>query len=302
MGGPHTPARVRRRRWRSAAIAQVAAGPLLDRRRPAAPAQACSRRRPGSAPARSPSRRTAAPSGPPTRRATTITAHRVRGPAARARRSTSAARRSTSRSRPTGASRSSLTAVYDRPGLAVVDLRSGAGRSPRRRPRALRRRALAPTAAAPTCPAAGPHGTLTRVDRRTGMVHAPIELGAHSARPRAHPDGKHALVALNGESRRRRRRTSRRPRVRRRSPPRRFPTRLAVAPDGRSALVTPQRLRRPPGHAAGPRRRSGTQARHHRRGPGRRGVQPRRHGRAGRQQRRGHRVRPETSTGATGGA
>jgi DNA-binding beta-propeller fold protein YncE len=128
-----------------------------------------------------------------------------------------------------------ITAFYDHPGLAVVNLRTkqvvrlDVGPEPG---------AVAFTRHGHAAWVAGgaAEGTLTRVDLKTGRVHPPIAVGSHPRGLALHPDGKHAVVALNGEAavavvtlatgKVRRMRT------------RPFPHRVAVAPDGRHALVT----------------------------------------------------------------
>jgi DNA-binding beta-propeller fold protein YncE len=128
------------------------------------------------------------------------------------------------------------TASYDRPGVVLVDLRTGeidhldVGPEPY---------AVAFTASGRSAyvSGGGRDGTLTRVDPRTGRVHAPIPVGAHPRGLALHPDARHALVALNGEAAvavvaLRKARVARRVAT----PP--FPAQLAVSPDGRRALVT----------------------------------------------------------------
>ena len=137
---------------------------------------------------------------------------------------------------PNGAQALVVTAFFDRPGLAFVDLRSGevdridVGTEPYAVAFARNGRSAYVTGS-------GHNGTLTRVDARTGHVHDPIAVGAHARGLALHPDGKHALVALNGEAaiavvalrgRRIARRVATAP----------FPAQLAVSPDGRRALVT----------------------------------------------------------------
>ncbi|MCW2999781.1 MAG: beta-propeller repeat protein [Solirubrobacterales bacterium] len=128
------------------------------------------------------------------------------------------------------------TASYDNPGLVLVDLRTGhvdhldVGPEPY---------AVAFTASGRSAyvSGGGREGTLTRVDPRTGRVHAPVPVGAHARGLALHPDGKHALVALNGEAA-----VAvvalRKGRIVRRIATPLFPAQLAVSPDGRRALVT----------------------------------------------------------------
>ncbi|MCW3015631.1 MAG: hypothetical protein JWO02_2723 [Solirubrobacterales bacterium] len=128
------------------------------------------------------------------------------------------------------------TAFYDEPRLALVDLRSGqvehldVGPEPY---------AVVFTASGRRAyvSGGGPDGTLTRVDPDTGRVHPPVAIGAHARGLALHPDGQHALVALNGEAAvavvpLRGVRTVRHVAT---SP---FPAQLAISPDGARALVT----------------------------------------------------------------
>jgi len=89
------------------------------------------------------------------------------------------------------------TAAYDRPGLAIVDLLTGevdrldVGAAPRAV-------VFAPNGRSAYVAGGGREGTLTRVELRSGHVHAPIAVGADPHGLAVLPDGKHALVALNG--------------------------------------------------------------------------------------------------------
>jgi DNA-binding beta-propeller fold protein YncE len=130
-----------------------------------------------------------------------------------------------------------LTASYDRPGLAVVDLARGAvakrldvGEDPY----AL---ALAPAGGKAFVSGGGTKGTLTAVDLRSHAAGPAIPVGAHPRGVAVVPGGGRALVALNGAAglavvdlvHGRRTRTIR-------TPP--FPYRVAISPNGKRALVT----------------------------------------------------------------
>ncbi len=129
-----------------------------------------------------------------------------------------------------------VTAFYDRPGLAVVDLRLGqverldVGAEPHSV-------VFGRSGRSAYVAGGGRDGTLTRVDPEHGRVHPPLAIGAHPRGLALMPDGKHALVALNGEAA-----VAvvalRKLRVTRRIKTRAFPAQVAIAPDGKRALVT----------------------------------------------------------------
>jgi DNA-binding beta-propeller fold protein YncE len=127
------------------------------------------------------------------------------------------------------------TAFYDRPGLAVVRLHTGhvarVDVGPEPGSVAFERHARVAWVAG-----GGSAGTLTGVDLKTGHAHAPIAIGNHPRGLALLPDGKHALVALNGQSS-----------VAlvtlatghvRHIATRAFPQGVAVSPDGKHAIVT----------------------------------------------------------------
>jgi YVTN family beta-propeller protein len=128
------------------------------------------------------------------------------------------------------------TAFYDRPGLTLVDLRSGqvdrldVGPDPG----AI---AFAANGRSAYVVGGGREGTLTRVDPGSGRVHDAIALGAHPRGLALHPDGRHALVALTGEAA-----VAvvslRSGRVTRRIATAPFPAQLAISPDDKRAFVT----------------------------------------------------------------
>lgn len=128
------------------------------------------------------------------------------------------------------------TAFYDRPGLAIVDLVTGqvdrldVGPEPYAV-------AFAPKGRSAYVVGGGREGTLTRVEPRSGRVHAPVALGEHPRGLAITPDGKHALVALNGDAAIAVVSLARR-RIARRIATRPFPYLLAASPDGTRALVT----------------------------------------------------------------
>ena len=183
-------------------------------------------------------------------------------------RSTSEAPRAQSRSRRMAACAVVTTAFYDRPGVAIVDLRGGrvsrvdAGPEP------------CAVAFAPDGDARlrerrqrGGHADCHRPGRRAGRT-ARRAVGRHARGAAITPDGEHAPGGVNGgravafvdlE------RMTLLDRVR--TLP--FPREIAVSPDGQRALRDPQRLRRAPGHR---RSTSGNGARRsglRRRGPAR---------------------------------
>lgn len=127
------------------------------------------------------------------------------------------------------------TAFYDRPGLAIVGLRSGRVKRVELdgEPGAV---ALTPEAQTAYVVRGGPEGALTRVRPRDGRVERTIPVGSHPRGLALSADGRHAIVALNGE-----RaiavvelRTMRVHRIRTAS----FPAAVAITADGRRALVT----------------------------------------------------------------
>jgi len=138
--------------------------------------------------------------------------------------------------RPDGHHALVTTAFYDHPGLAIVDLRSGDVDhvDVAAEPGAL---ALAASGRRAYVVGGGPDGTLTRVDAGNGRVHAAVPVGAHPRGVALHPDGRHALVAINGESA-----VAvvdlRRGKVKRTIKTAAFPSQLAISPDGMRALVT----------------------------------------------------------------
>jgi len=128
------------------------------------------------------------------------------------------------------------TAFYDKPALALIDVLTGevdhvdVGPEPG---------AVAFTRDGRNAYVAGggTHGTLTRVELRSGRVHAPIAVGAHPHGLALHPDGKQALVALNGAGAVAVVALARRT-VERRIPTSPFPSQLAISKDGKRAVVT----------------------------------------------------------------
>jgi DNA-binding beta-propeller fold protein YncE len=128
------------------------------------------------------------------------------------------------------------TAFYDRPGLAIVDLLSGhverVDVGPEPYTVAFDRHGHSAYVVG-----GGRDGTLVRVHPRTGRVDDPVDLGKHPRGFALHPDGAHALVAINGahhiavvslvKGK-----------VVRRIETRPFPYLLAASPDARRALVT----------------------------------------------------------------
>jgi DNA-binding beta-propeller fold protein YncE len=128
------------------------------------------------------------------------------------------------------------TAFYDTPALALIDVLTGevdhvdVGPEPG---------AVAFTHDGRSAYVAGggAHGTLTRVELRSGHVHTPIEVGAHPHGLALHPDGKRALVALNGAGAVAVVALARR-KVERRIPTSRLPSQLALSKDGTRAFVT----------------------------------------------------------------
>lgn len=138
--------------------------------------------------------------------------------------------------RPDGHHALVTTAFYDHPGLAIVDLRSGDVDhvDVTAEPGAL---ALSADGRRAYVVGGGRDGTLTRVDAGSGKVHAAIAVGAHPRGVALHPDGEHALVAVNGAAA-----VAvvdlRRGRVTRRIRTAAFPSQLAISSDGLRALVT----------------------------------------------------------------
>ena len=129
-----------------------------------------------------------------------------------------------------------VSAFYDRPGLALVDLRSGeitrfdVGPEPRTVVwgRGGRSAYVA---------GGGANGTLTKLEPASGRIYSPIAVGAHPRGLALMPGGRRALVALNGDAAIAvvdlRRRV-----VARRIATRPFPYRVAVARDAKRARVT----------------------------------------------------------------
>ncbi len=128
------------------------------------------------------------------------------------------------------------TASHDRPGVAVVDLKSGEVNHVKvgREPSGV---AFAPDGQSAWVTGGGRDGTLTRVKPKSGRVGERIEVGAHPRGVAVLPGGKRALVALNGAAA-----VAlvdlKRGRVRRRIRTAPFPRDVAVSPDGKRALVT----------------------------------------------------------------
>jgi DNA-binding beta-propeller fold protein YncE len=128
------------------------------------------------------------------------------------------------------------TGFYDRPGLAVVDLRTdevdrlAVGPSPYGV-------AFAPNGRSAYVSGGGAKGTITRVDPGTGRVHPPIPVGAHPRGLSIVPHGKAALVALNGAAQIARVDLVRRF-VTRTIATAPFPHQLVVSPHGTRALVS----------------------------------------------------------------
>ncbi len=126
-----------------------------------------------------------------------------------------------------------LTSAHDRPGLVVVDLRSGAidrvdvGAAPQ---------AVAFTADGRHAWVTGEEG-LFRVTPATGAVTAPVDLGGRARGLALHPDGRRALVALHTSSAVAVVSLQRR-RVTRRIATEAFPSQVAISPRGNRALVT----------------------------------------------------------------
>jgi DNA-binding beta-propeller fold protein YncE len=128
------------------------------------------------------------------------------------------------------------TAFFDRPGLAVVGLRAGhverleVGPEPAAV-------AFAATSGAAFVSGGGAEGTLTRVLPASGRVLRAFTVGRHPRGLAILPDGRHALVALNGEAAVALVSLAER-RVVRRIATAPFPSELALSPDGKLALVT----------------------------------------------------------------
>jgi DNA-binding beta-propeller fold protein YncE len=128
------------------------------------------------------------------------------------------------------------TGFYDRPGLAILDLkghhveRADVGPEPCSV-------AITPDGESAYVTGAGVDGTLTRVDMRHGSVHPALAVGRHPRGLAITPDGERALVAVNGgasivvidlEASKVIGRIKTLP----------FPRNVAVSPDGERALVT----------------------------------------------------------------
>jgi DNA-binding beta-propeller fold protein YncE len=128
-----------------------------------------------------------------------------------------------------------VTAFWDHPGLAFVDLRShevariDAGREPRSV-------AIAPGGRRGYVAGGGGEGTLTRIDIRSPRAHVPMSVGSHPHDVAVLPDGDHALVPLNGESAVAVVALARMQVVARIATPA-FPHQIAVSGDGRWGLV-----------------------------------------------------------------
>jgi phospholipase C len=215
--------------------ASVIGGPLLARKALAAGTKPCAPTPPGirtSAVAVAPGGRTVWTADAA---ATTITAHRradlLRGRSIDVRGAPLGIAIS-----PHGHEALVTTAFYDRPGLAIVDLLSGqvdhldVGPEPCAVAYAAHGRSAYVSGG-------GRDGTLTRVEPRGGRVHRAVALGRHARGLALHPDGKHALVALNGDASvavvsLKHGRVTRRIKT----PP--FPAQVAISPDGKHALVT----------------------------------------------------------------
>lgn len=128
------------------------------------------------------------------------------------------------------------TAVYDRPGLSIVDLtdlgvdRLDVAGDPG---------TLAATADGRTAwiVGRGAAGTLVEVSPASGRVGRPIRLGSDPLGIALDPHGAFALVALNGEAAVALVDLAR-GRVTARIPTAAYPAQLALSPDGRRALVT----------------------------------------------------------------
>jgi DNA-binding beta-propeller fold protein YncE len=84
----------------------------------------------------------------------------------------------------------------------------------------------------------GRAGTLTKVDTRALRAGKPIALGAHPRGIALHPDGRHALVALNSAPGAVLLVDIENGRVTRRIATHDFPYRIAISADGRHALVS----------------------------------------------------------------
>lgn len=136
---------------------------------------------------------------------------------------------------PGGSRAAVVTAAWDRPGLALVDLRAGrlldrlaVGADPR---------AVAADARQVVVVGGGAEGTLTRVSLRTGKAAKPVALGRHPRAVVLAPDGDHAYVTLNGDAQ-----VAvvalRSGRVVQRFATAPFPAQIAMAPDGRRAWVS----------------------------------------------------------------
>lgn len=214
------------------AVGWAASGPLLSEAARAADPSPCAPTPPGvwaAAIAAAPDGRTVWTADTGT---TTITRHRTRD-LRRLRSVDVGARPIALTISPDGRQALVLTAAYDRPGLVVVDLRSGntdrvdVGAAPR---------SVAYTADGRHAWIAGEEGLL-RVTPGTGRVSAPIDLGGRARGLALHPDGRRALVTLHTSSvvavvslRRRR--------VTQRIATGGFPSQVAISPRGHRALVT----------------------------------------------------------------
>lgn len=128
------------------------------------------------------------------------------------------------------------TAAYDRPGLAVVDLRTGkvVRLAVGPRPHSI---AFSPDGRLAYVTGGAGAGTLTPVRLKNRHAGQPINVGRDPQGIAVSPDGKHALVALNGDSRLALVSLAH-PRVVKRIRTPAYPSRVAISPDGRRALVT----------------------------------------------------------------
>ena len=128
------------------------------------------------------------------------------------------------------------TASYDRPGLTIVDLRSGeiARIDVGPEPRAV---AFAPDGRSVYVTGGGGEGTLTRVGVEAGRITGTIKVGKHPRGLAVMARGGQALVALNGEAAVALVAPATR-RIERKISTKAYPREVAVSPDGSRALVT----------------------------------------------------------------
>lgn len=129
-----------------------------------------------------------------------------------------------------------VTAAHDRPGLTVVDLRTGKTErlSVGPKPHSV---AISGNGRMAYVTGGGSAGTLTPVRLSNHHVGHPIAVGRDPHGLAVTPDGDHALVALNGDARVALIALAH-PRVVKRIPTPQFPSRVAISPDGTRALVT----------------------------------------------------------------